>query len=476
MAVSIESSNLPTKKTFINPPIEKDKWAFHEFGNALLGDPRRTERLIKIATERAAKPSCSLPQCFDDKAKLKAAYHFYDNPKINRESILNSHYLATQERLNQENVVLAVSDTTEVDYSHHQSKQGLGYLHDLNHQGFLLHSTLVVTPSKVPLGLLDQQIIYRDEKDFGKKHLRKKRPIEEKESYKWLDSLEAVADVQKNHPLTLIVNVADRESDIYDYFVRAKELDDQALLIRGAWNRCIDDEKNYLWEYIESQDEAGILSVEIPRKPGQAVRTAELSIRYGHVILKPPKHRAKEHLPKVEIDVVLARENNPPLGVEAVEWLLLTTVSVNSLDDAIKRVHWYACRWPIETYHKVLKSGCKIESRQIEAAESLERYLAVDSVVAWRVLGLTMQSRETPDMPGDTFLEEHEWQALACYFQKTSTPPAKPPTLQQATLWIAKLGGFIGRKGDGYPGVTVIWRGLQRLNDITEAWYIFNSF
>ncbi|EDN67165.1 transposase, is4 family [Beggiatoa sp. PS] len=154
----------------------------------------------------------------------------------------------------------------------------------------------------------------------------------------------------------------------------------------------------------------------------------------------------------------------------------MTTVSVNSFDDAIERIHWYACRWIIETYHKVLKSGCKIESRQIEAAESLERYLAVDSVVAWRVLGLTWLRRETPDMPCNTFLERPEWQALSCYFLKTSRPPAKPPSLLKATLWIAKLGGFIGRKNDGYPGVTVIWRGLQRLNDITYAWYIFNSF
>lgn len=201
-----------------------------------------------------------------------------------------------------------------------------------------------------------------------------------------------------------------------------------------------------------------------------------MSIRYGHVILKAPKHRAKENLPKIEIDVILAREDNPPSGIEAVEWLLLTTVSVNSFDDAIERVHWYACRWSIETYHKVLKSGCQIEDRRLSAAESIERYLAVDSVVAWRVLGLTMQSRDTPDMPCDTFLDKHEWQALTCYFQKTSIPPTKPPSLQQATLWIAKLGGFIGRKGDGYPGVTVIWRGLQRLNEITEAWWIFNSF
>ncbi len=171
MAMIEELSNAQTNNTFINPPIfEPNFWAENEFGKALLGDPRRTKRLIKIAKERAAKSSVSLPQCFDKQSELKATYRFYDNPSINREAILRSHYLATQERLNQENVVLAVSDTTEVDYSHHQSKQGLGYLHDLNHHGFLLHSTLIVTPSSVPLGLLDQQIIYRDEKDFGKKH------------------------------------------------------------------------------------------------------------------------------------------------------------------------------------------------------------------------------------------------------------------------------------------------------------------
>jgi len=456
--------------------INQDKWAENEFGKADLGDPRRTDRLVKIATDRAAKPSCSLPQCFDNSADLKAAYHFYENPHINREAILASHYLATQERLSQENVVLAVSDTTEVDYSHHQSKQGLGYLNDLKHHGFLLHITKVVTPSRVPLGLLDQQIIYRDEKDFSKRHTRKKRSFKLKESFKWVQNLEEVAETQKNYPNVLIVNVADRECDIYDYFVYARELDNQSVLIRGAWNRCVEDEHNYLWNYIENQDEAGILFAKIPRKPNQAARTAALSIRYGNVTLKPPKsYRASTFEPKIKINIVLAKENNPPSGVEPIQWLLLTTVPVNSFDDAIERVHWYACRWSIEIYHKVLKSGCKIESRQIETAKNLERYLAIDSVGAKRVMGLTWLRRQTPDIPCDIFLEKSQWQALACYFLNTSIPPIQPPSLRQATLWVAKLGGFISRKSDKYPGVTVIWRGLQRLNDITRAWCIFNS-
>ena len=463
-----------TPDSSINQDTKRATWAKNEFGEALLGDPRRTDRLVKIATSRAAKPSVSLPQCFENKASLKAAYNFFDNPDKDPEAILASHYDATYERISVEPIVLAVSDTTEVDYTHHSSKKGLGYLHDLNHHGFLLHSTLVVTPENVPLGLLDQQIIYRDEQEFGKKHNRKERPIEEKESYKWIESLETTADCQKQYPCVRVVNVTDREGDIYDYFAKARQLDDQGVLVRGAWNRCVEHEEKYLWNYVESQNIVGTVFVQVPRKSGQAIRTAELSIRYGRVFLKPPKYRAKEALPLVEIDVVLAREENPPRGIEAIEWLLLTTVPVNDFEGACERVQWYTCRWIIEIYHKILKSGCKIEQRQIETAARLECYLAIDSVVAWRVLGLTMQNRETPDMPCDAFLETHEWQALVCYFQKTSTPPTQPPTLRQATLWIANLGGFLGRKGDGYPGVTVIWRGLQRLNDIAEAWWIFN--
>lgn len=172
---------------------------------------------------------------------------------------------------------------------------------------------------------------------------------------------------------------------------------------------------------------------------------------------------------------VLAREEEPPEGTEPIQWLLLSTVDVNSFEKAVEIVHWYKCRWIIETYHKVLKSGCKIETRQIRASESLERYLAVDSIVAWRILGLTMQSRVTPEIACDTFLEQPLWQALICFFLKISTPPEQPPSLQQASLWIAQLGGFTACKSDGHPGVTVIWRGMQRLYDIADAWLVFNS-
>lgn len=448
-------------------------WAEVEFGNADLGDPRRTRRLIEIATARAQRPSVSLPQCFENTAALKAMYKFCDNEHVDRDAVLASHYQATTQRVANVPVVLALQDTTELDFTHHPATQGLGLLGDARHWGILVHTTLAVTPERVPLGLLHQQLIYRDPAEFGKRHQRKQRPIEVKESYKWLESLQATARVQAACPTSHLVSVGDREADVYDLFLRSQQLD-QDVLVRAAWDRAVQHDEKYLWAYLESQPVAGTLTVTVPRQEHQAARQAHVSVRSAAVDLKPPRYRAKEKLPVIRVWGVLAREEQPPLGVEPIEWLLLTTVAVTTLAEACERIAWYTCRWTIEIYHKILKSGCRIEDRQFEQAARLERYVAIDSVVAWRVLGLTLQSRKTPQMSCEAFLEPEEWQALACYMNHTLTPPEQPPTLQQAARWIAQLGGFLGRKGDGDPGVTVMWRGMQRLYDLVAMWRLFN--
>ena len=429
---------------------------------------------MKIALARGSRPSVSLPQCFENEADLDNAYNFYNNPYVKREAVLKSHYNATQQRIVEHPVVLAHQDTTYANYTHHPATEGLGILHDDKHQGLLLHSTLVTTPGRMPLGLIDQQIIYRDKENYGKKHQRKQLPIEQKESYKWILSLEAAAKVQELCPATLIVNIGDREADVYDAFLTAQKTG-QNLLVRAAWNRAIEnEEEKYLWEHMESRpakDE--LLEVGVPRSEKRKARTAELSVRYSQIQLKPPAHRKAEKLPSIKVYAVLVREENPPKDEEPIEWLLLTTVPVNSVEEAKERVQWYSCRWTIEIYHKVLKSGCLIEKRQFETADRIERYLSIDSVVAWRVLGLTLQSRETPDMSCEAFLEPEEWQALYCYINKVPTAPEEPPKLRQAARWIAQLGGFLGRRHDGEPGVTVMWQGLQRLFDIVGMWRIF---
>lgn len=272
----------------------------------------------------------------------------------------------------------------------------------------------------------------------------------------------------------MIVNVADREGDIYDAFRYAQE-SGQSILVRAAWNRAIESQEKSRWEHMESRpakDE--LLEVSVPRNDKRQARRAKLSVRYSQIRLKPPSHRKVAKLPSIKVYAVLVQEEPPLQGEEPIEWLLLTTVPVNSVEDAKERVQWYSCRWTIEIYHKVLKSGCLIEERQFEAANRIERYLAIDSVVAWRVLSLTLQSRETPDQSCEAFLDPQEWQALYCYINQVPTVPKEPPKLRETARWIAKLGGFLGRKHDGESGVTVMWQGLQRLVDIVGMWRILN--
>jgi len=203
---------------------------------------------------------------------------------------------------------------------------------------------------------------------------------------------------------------------------------------------------------------------------GKPHREATLSIRYGKVCLMPPQNRYKESLKPIKVWAVWAHEENPPKKEEAVSWMLLTTLPVSSFEQAVEKLQWYTCRWQIEIFFKILKSGCRIEQRQFESAERIKRCLALDAVIAWRVLYLTMLSRSTPNLPCSVLLETEEWQALYCFTHQTKKPPKHPPTLKEATRMIAKLGGFIGRKSDKDPGPTTIWRGLQRLRDIAATW------
>ena len=455
---------------------DTQSWAEQEFGNADLGDHRRTQRLIQIAEQRGSQPNASITQSCGDSAAAKAAYRFYENEAICITAILCSHQQATQTRMSQESVVLAVQDTTQLDYTHHPATEGLGTLHSKKQQGMLVHTTFAVTPERVPLGIMHQQIWTRPVEDFGKKHKRKQLPIEEKESQKWLTSLAATSHMHKELPQTKVVSVGDREADVYELFALSDALS-QDMLVRASWNRKVDHPENYLWSFLESQPVAGQLTITVPRKGKQPARQAELSIRYAKVTLHPPWRPKPVKLAPITLWAVLAHEDDPPEGVEenlAVSWLLLGSMCLNSFQDACQWIQWYTCRWLIEIFHKILKSGCRVEERQFSTAENIKRYLAVDDVVAWRVLYLTMVGRETPDMPCTAIFEVHEWQALYCFIHKINTPPDEPPTLKQVTRWIAQLGGFLGRKSDGDPGVTVLWRGLQRHHDIVGSWLIFH--
>jgi hypothetical protein len=292
-----------------------------------------------------------------------------------------------------------------------------------------------------------------------------------KESYKWLSGLLAVIELSESHPKTHFLNIADRESDVYDLFgvVRPENVD---LLIRASWNRRVADEEKYLFNRAMAQPVVKTITVEIPRRAGVAARQAQLAIRFCPMTLCPPKHRKAENLPQIKVFAVYAVEPVSPDGIEPIEWLLLTTLEVTTADEALDKIEAYGCRWGIEVLHKVLKSGLRIEERQLQQADRLHRCLTVFSVIAWRILYATMLSRAVPDAKCTALLEPDEWQALFCRIHQTHTPPRHPPSLSEAVGWIAKLGGFLGRASDGQQGVTVLWKGFFALTHLTAMYRI----
>jgi hypothetical protein len=466
----VEVNFTPTCKT------EGKDWAEEEFGDADLGDQRLTKRLVQIVRDFCARPQGSVPQACQSRAKTKAAYRFFDHPEIIMDKILEPHYEATLARARQEEVVLAVQDTTTLNYTAHPATENLGpigYRLDKG-IGLIVHDTMAFNREGTPLGLMDVQCWARDPEDFGKKKRRHELLIEQKESHKWLVSFRKVAEAQKRCPKTTFVSMGDREADVYELFDLA--LGHSAgpkLLVRAMQNRALAEGQSHLWEQVQGQDVSAILEVHVPRRGSRASRVARLEVRFAEVSLKAPQR--KKNLKEVRIWAVLAKEVQSPSEVEPIEWMLLSTCKVSTGEEAIERVNWYGLRWGIEVYHRTLKSGCKIEDRQLGHADRIEACLGVDMVVAWRVFHLTKLGREAPDVPCTVFFEEAEWKALCVYLSQNPVPPHQPPTLNEAIRMTATLGGFLGRKCDGQPGTKSLWIGLQRLDDITSMWKIMSS-
>ena len=454
-----------------------EDWAQEEFGDADLGDTRLTNRLVSLVRDFYARPQASVPQACQSRAKTKAAYRFFEHPRINMDKVLEQHYESTLGRVSQQGLVLAVQDTTTLNYSAHPATENLGpigYRLDKG-IGLIVHDTMTFTQDGTPLGLLDVQCWARDGADFGKKKRRHQLPIEQKESNKWLVSFRKVAEAQKRCPQTMLVSVGDSEADVYELFELAlRDPYGPKLLVRAYQNRVLAREQGYLWEKINEQQVAGIQEIHLPRSGRRPARVTRLKVRFARVTLKPPIE--KSALGELRIWAILAQEADCPEGVEPIEWMLLCTCPVTNFEEAIEKLTWYTRRWGIEVYHRTIKSGCKIEERQLGHADRIEACLAIDMVVAWRIFHLTKLGRETPDVPCTVFFEESEWKALNTYVTQDPTPPMRTPSLREAMHMVAGLGGFLGRKSDGEPGTKSLWIGLQRLDDLTAMWKVMIKF
>jgi hypothetical protein len=449
-------------------------WVHQEMKYIELGEKRLEKRLLKILSDFSQKPTASIPEFCGDWAATKAAYAFFKNPTSGTEPIVLAQSRATRDRIVGHCRILILQDTTSFDFSHHAQTQGLGPLDNSACQGFFAHTSLATSVQGVPLGVLAQQTWVREAQPIGKQSPRHQRLIEDKESHKWL---QALTDSTQALPAeTQAIVVSDRESDIYEYFVQPRPSNVE-LLVRARHDRRLDQEGRLLFLTLSSSPVRGKVTVEVGARPGQKPRQAECQVYYQRVKLRPPQQRPANQpkLAPVVLSAILIKEVNPPAQVEALEWFLLTTVEITSFEQACQFSDYYACRWIIERFHFVLKSGCQIEKRQFEHGDRLIRFLAVANVIAWRLLWQTYLSRVDSHLPCTVVMTEPEWQALYSFIHKTALLPQEVPTLGQVTAWIAHLGGFLGRKADGPPGVQLLWQGWRRLFDITQTWLIFNT-
>lgn len=457
---------------------DQNDWADIEFGEANLGDARLTSRLVSLARRLASTPESSFPRSMDA-AELKAAYRFFDNEQVDTDGVLAPHIDQTLQRMSQVPVVLAVQDTTEFNLTHLGATEGLGYGTGNQSRGFMLHSLLAVTPEGLPLGVLGMKTWVRKDEDLGSRRERTRREFNDKESVKWVEGLNHLTALKARCPDTRMVGVGDRENDVYEVFVadRPAGVD---WLIRASGNRRTAHAERYLWDTVTASAPLGEIELALPAQQNRVRRTARLTLRCMQVSLIPPSRPSTRDtglakLAPVEVFAIHALEADAPAGVEPLEWMLLSSVPTLTLDDALERLEWYARRWTIESWHRVLKSGCRIEARQFGNLERFVRATALFAVISWRIMYATLLGRADPDLPCEVLLQPDEWRALYCRANRTSKPPVATPSLGEVVLWIAKLGGYLNRKHDHPPGPTVMWRGFLVLHEITEMYRIFSQ-
>jgi hypothetical protein len=442
--------------------------------DSVFGDIRLDKRLEQLTEQMSSMSVANLPQSLTEWASLKAGYRFVNNDKVSHNGIIQTEQQATQQRIEADSgsILLAIQDSTSFNFAGRPALQGLGVLEDNHTPGFFAHSTLAVSEQGVPLGVLGQQVWSRSQNLERDKDAHKQKPITEKESFKWLQSVRQLPDTSKR-----VVTVCDREADVYELF---QEADQQNLdyIVRASRNRRLEDAP-LLRDHLGQISAADRYTITVRRQVNQAQRVATVALRYSTVTLLPPqrpKSALAMELHPITVQVVEVKEVDAPADVkEPIHWILLTSLAVNSLDDAHQIVRYYTYRWLVERFHFVLKSGgCDFEASQLRTVEALHRLLAICSRVAWRLLWLTYEARQNPDKPCTCVLTESEWHALTAFTNKSNTPAHSPPTLRQAVRAIAQLGGFIGRKSDGEPGVKTLWRGWQRFQDIAATWSLFH--
>jgi len=444
------------------------QWIEKEFRTLCLKNKRLERRFMKTMSDLSEQPGKSIWLASGSRANAKAVYRMLKNEDFTKESVLTAHREASIERGAESKILLAVQDTMAVNYAGHGNTEGLGYNCEQT-LGLNVHSCIMLTPDGIPLGLLAQSVVTREgpaDKRLTKEQKRSK-PIEEKESCRWLETMNiAAANAPKQAEL---VHIADREGDIYELYALAEKTD-QKFVIRAIYDR-INTENEHIQTTLQTVAPAGKMNVTIPanRKKRTKEREAVLTIRYHRFEIRKPRGKTAELESSLKLSLIRLKEETPPSGEDALEWLLMTNLTVESAADAMRAAEYYRQRWKIERFHFVLKSGCEIEKIQQRSVDGIELVLLLYSIISIHIMQLTFISRNYPHMPCSFVFAKGEWTTLYRAANRTTQAPEEPYPIGDAVRYIAKLGGFSGAKSDGPPGLKVIWLGLNAL-------YILNAF
>jgi hypothetical protein len=429
------------------------QWATVEFAQLDLGDARLNNRARMLMERFSADPAASIPDACHGWAETMAAYRFLGNEAVDWQAILAPHWEQTRGRMQVHPVILCLQDTTELNFNG-QEIDGLGPLCYEAQRGMYLHPTYAVTPGREALGVLDAWMWARSRKDAnGKRH-------DLKESQRWIEGYERVAEMAAEFPATRLVYLADREADLMPLMCRAQELGEPAdWLVRASHNRCLPD-GGKLWECSTAGEPLGQIEFTMASRHGVKARPVRQQLWAQRLELRGTSGQP------LSVTSIVAREVDAPAGTKPVEWRLLTNRPAENCAAVVELIDWYRARWEIEMLFDILKNACRIEALQLEHIDKLERAIAMYLVVAWRIAHLMRLGRTSPDLDATRFFD---WAEIRAAYMRSKAGPPAAPTLNDVLRLIAGFGGFLARKGDGEPGVQTIWKGLRKIRIAAEA-------
>lgn len=451
-------------------------WYLNEFSDINFGDARLNQRITKIAAELSHNFERSINYSVEKWSDTKAAYNFFANEKVTKDEIMREHRRHTVERCLDEKSVYVVQDTTFLNYDRFSSIEGLGPIAKVGKatsQGLVMHSAYALNGRGQPLGLLDQEIWAREERRSKRVHNQCK-PIEEKESFKWISSLRTT-NKSLYESSAQVIHLCDSEADIYELFCEASRLEEK-FIVRCHHDRKINrpsresrDRGTHLIETLSEQPILATFSMEVPNENKSGMRQAEFSVKAITFSLTAPSGKNPEkdnYTETITLNAIQSYELSPPKGSTPLEIILFTNLPIDSSDKIISIIKNYSFRWQIEVFHRILKTTCNVEKCRLSTAKKLINYLSLMSIIAWRVHWLTWTNKIDAESPCDKILSSVEWQFLDFRFNKKVAD--SPMTVRQATHYIARLAGFNDRKCDKEPGAQVLARGLMKLSELVQ--------